>query len=54
MSYSGFKNLKLTLGVNNLTDEKPPLTNNSRYQGYLTQNADVLGRAYQFSASYKY
>lgn len=53
-SYTGFKNLKLNVGVNNLTNVNPPLTNNSRYQGYLTQNADVLGRAYQVSAEYIY
>lgn len=54
-SYSGFKNLKLSLGVNNLTDVNPSMTANPAYSGgYLTSNADVLGRAYRISAEYAF
>lgn len=53
-TYSGFKGLKLTAGVNNILDVNPPLTNNSRYQGYQTQIADVLGRSFRLGAEYKF
>lgn len=54
VGYNGFKGLRLTAGINNLFAENPPLTNNSRYQGYQTQIADVLGRAYRLSAEYQF
>ncbi|MFG6416163.1 TonB-dependent receptor domain-containing protein [Roseateles sp. DC23W] len=54
VGYNGFKGLRLTAGINNLFAENPPLTNNSRYQGYQTQIADVLGRAYRMSAEYQF
>jgi len=53
-AYTGVKNLKLTLGVSNLFDVNPPLTNNTNYKGYLTSIADVLGRAYTLTAEYKF
>ncbi|HEY0957485.1 MAG TPA: TonB-dependent receptor [Roseateles sp.] len=53
-SYSGFKNMKLSFGINNLTNVYPVLTANTTYNGYLTSNADVLGRAYRFTAEYSF
>ncbi|MFN3302526.1 MAG: TonB-dependent receptor domain-containing protein [Roseateles sp.] len=53
-SYSGFKSLKLSFGINNLTNVYPVLTANTTYQGYLTSNADILGRAYRFTAEYSF
>ncbi|WP_157275479.1 TonB-dependent receptor domain-containing protein [Pelomonas sp. Root1444] len=52
--YSGFKNLKLSLGVSNLLNDQPPLTNHNAYRGYLTSVADVLGRAYVLTADYRF
>lgn len=52
--YSGFKNLKLSVGVSNLLDAQPPLTNHTAYRGYLTSIADVLGRAYTLTADYRF
>ncbi|MCY4743757.1 TonB-dependent receptor [Pelomonas sp. UHG3] len=53
-SYSGIKNLKLSVGVNNVTNVNPVLTANTGYNGYLTSNADVLGRAYRVTAEYTF
>jgi iron complex outermembrane recepter protein len=53
-SYSGFKNLKLNFGINNLTNVYPVLTANTGYNGYLTSNADILGRTFRFSAEYSF
>ncbi|MFG6415451.1 TonB-dependent receptor domain-containing protein [Roseateles sp. DC23W] len=52
--YNGIKNLKLNFGINNLTNAYPVLTANTTYNGYLTSNADILGRAYRFSAEYTF
>jgi iron complex outermembrane receptor protein len=52
--YTGIKNTSLTLGVSNLFNEQPPLTNHTAYRGYLTSIADVLGRAYTLTAEYKF
>lgn len=52
--YSGFKNLKLSVGVSNLFNDQPPLTNHNAYRGYLTSVADVLGRAYVLTADYRF
>jgi iron complex outermembrane receptor protein len=52
--YNGFKNLNLSFGITNLTDEYPPLTANPIYSGYLTSMADMIGRSYRLSATYKF
>ncbi len=52
--YAGFKNWKVNVGVNNLTNVGPALTANTGYNGYLTSNADVLGRAYRLAAEYTF
>jgi iron complex outermembrane receptor protein len=53
--YTGFKNTVVSLGVNNLTEEWPPLTSNSIYSGgYVTSLADMLGRVYRLSVEYKF
>jgi iron complex outermembrane receptor protein len=53
--YRGIKNATISLGVNNLTEEWPPLTANSTYGGgYVTSMADMLGRVYRLSVEYKF
>jgi len=52
--YTGIKNVTLALGVNNLTNEMPPMTADSVYNGYITSMADMLGRVYRVSAEYKF
>ena len=54
VKYTGIKSLDLSLGVSNLFDVQPPLTNHTAYKGYLTSVADVLGRAYTVTAQYKF
>ncbi|MRW88578.1 TonB-dependent receptor plug domain-containing protein [Duganella sp. FT80W] len=54
MRYLGIKNTTISLGVNNLTQEWPPLTANSIYNGYITSMADMLGRVYRASVEYKF
>jgi iron complex outermembrane recepter protein len=53
-TWSGIKNLKLGLAVNNLFDRNPPQTNHNGYQGYLTSSVDVLGRAFRVTAEYTF
>ncbi|MDR7048809.1 iron complex outermembrane receptor protein [Duganella sp. 3397] len=53
--YTGIKNATVTVGVNNITKEFPPLTSNSTYSGgYVTSMADMLGRVYRMSVEYKF
>jgi iron complex outermembrane receptor protein len=53
--YSGIKNTVVSFGVNNITQEWPPLTANSIYSGgYITSLADMLGRVYRLSVEYKF
>ncbi|SFV11000.1 TonB-dependent receptor domain-containing protein [Pseudoduganella namucuonensis] len=53
--YKGLKNTTISLGVNNLTEEWPPLTSNSIYSGgYVTSMADMMGRVYRLSVEYKF
>ncbi|MFC5462761.1 TonB-dependent receptor domain-containing protein [Massilia niabensis] len=53
--YKGIKNATISLGVNNITEEWPPLTANSIYSGgYLTSMADMMGRVYRLSVEYKF
>jgi iron complex outermembrane receptor protein len=52
--YTGFKNITLGFGVNNIGDVNPPLVSNTLYAGYLTSIADVQGRSYKFTAEYKF
>jgi iron complex outermembrane receptor protein len=54
VKYSGIKNLGLSVGISNLLDKQPPLTNHTGYRGYLTSIADVLGRAYVLTADYRF
>ena len=53
-SWSGIKNLKLGLAINNLLDQNPPQTNHNGYRAYLTSSVDVLGRAYRATAEYMF
>jgi iron complex outermembrane receptor protein len=54
MNYKGIPNTTVSLGVNNITKEWPPLTANSTYSGgYVTSMADMLGRVYRMSVEYK-
>ena len=52
-SYSGIKNLILTTGIGNVFDRSPPRTN-SNSTGILLDYASAVGRAYIFSATYKF
>jgi len=53
--YTGIKNATISFGINNLTQEWPPLTANSTYSGgYVTSLADMLGRVYRLSVEYKF
>jgi iron complex outermembrane receptor protein len=55
LRYKGIKNTTISLGVNNLTEEYPPLTSNSLYTGgYVTSISDMLGRVYRASVEYKF
>lgn len=55
-SYTGIKNLKLTLGVLNLLDNDPPYSNqgNSFQVGFDQSYADPRGRTFYVKASYKF
>lgn len=53
VGYTGFKNLTLVAGINNLLDVNPPLTN-SLATGYLRQFTSPIGRAYSLTATYRY
>jgi iron complex outermembrane receptor protein len=53
--YTGIKNTTISFGVNNITQEWPPVTADSIYSGgYVTSMADMLGRVYRLSAEYKF
>ncbi|WP_288381808.1 TonB-dependent receptor domain-containing protein [uncultured Massilia sp.] len=53
--YTGIKNTTVSLGVNNITEEWPPITANTIYGGgYLTSLADMMGRVYRVSVEYKF
>ncbi|MGV7206338.1 TonB-dependent receptor domain-containing protein [Oxalobacteraceae bacterium A2-2] len=52
--YLGIKNTTISVGVNNITQEWPPLTANSIYNGYITSMADMMGRVYRASVEYKF
>ncbi len=54
-SYSGIKNFKFVVGINNLFDTMPPETNSSAYSfGYLSSAASPVGRAFVGSVTYTY
>lgn len=45
----------LSLGVNNITEEWPPLVANTIYSGaYPTSLADMMGRVYRVSLEYTF
>jgi len=52
-SYAGIKNLILSAGISNVFDRSPPPTN-SNSTGILLDYASAVGRAYIFSATYKF
>ncbi|MES2162013.1 MAG: TonB-dependent receptor [Pseudomonadota bacterium] len=54
-TYTGFKNIQVTAGVNNLFNVNPPVTNSSLYSfGYLSSAASPIGRAYNVRATYTF
>jgi iron complex outermembrane receptor protein len=55
-SYSGFKNLTLTLGVKNIMDQNPPLTNqvNTFQAGFDPSYYDARGRFIYGSVTYAF
>ena len=46
VSFKGFRNLKLTAGVNNVLDRDPPFYNNESSGGYDTTIHSLIGRYY--------
>ncbi|MFG6447601.1 TonB-dependent receptor [Roseateles sp. BYS180W] len=56
VTYSGIKFLKLTLGVNNLFDAKPPFSNQGTtfQQGYDPRLTDPYGRTWTLRAAAKF
>jgi iron complex outermembrane receptor protein len=54
-TYVGIKDLTLQAGMNNITNAKPPLTNDSAAgPGYVSNIASPLGRAFLVTATYKF
>jgi iron complex outermembrane receptor protein len=55
-SYTGIRNVDLTLGVRNLLDQEPPFTNQSTtfQQGYDPRYTDPLGRTWYARVTYKF
>ena len=55
-SYTAFKSLKLTLGIRNLFDRNPPLSNQNQYfqVGYDPTIGDPHGRTYYGRLSYSF
>jgi iron complex outermembrane recepter protein len=53
VSYKGVKNTQITLGVSNLLDEDPPLTN-SNATGYANNIASPIGRAFNVRVSHDF
>lgn len=56
VTYKGFKNLELRVGVNNLLDQKPPYNDetNGAQAGYNVQLSDPVGRFYTVALKYKF
>jgi iron complex outermembrane receptor protein len=52
-SYSGFRNLKLTAGVRNVTDREPPFYNGDS-SGWDTTTHNILGRYYYGRLTYTF
>ena len=54
-SFRGIKDTNITVGVTNLFNADPPITNHSGYTyGYLSSAASPIGRAINASVSYKF
>ena len=53
-SYSGIPHVVVVLGVTNLRDANPPVTNHSGYNGYLSSAASPVGRAFNARLTYNY
>ncbi len=56
VSWSGFRNLTVTAGIKNLTDEEPPVSAQvtTFQRGYDPRFTDPLGRTYTIRAAYKF
>jgi len=52
-SYSGFENMKLVVGINNILDEEPPFSNGS-YTGYDTATHNPTGRFYYVRLNHQF
>jgi iron complex outermembrane receptor protein len=53
-SYTGFKDLTLSVNIQNLTDEKAPYDPGATYLGYNPGLHNPYGRYYTVSATYKF
>lgn len=56
VTWTGIKNLALTVGINNLLDDDPPrsIQNNTFQRGYDPRFTDPLGRTFLLRAAYKF
>ena len=52
-SYAGFENMKLVVGINNISDEEPPFSNGS-YTGYDTGTHNPTGRFYYLRLNHQF
>lgn len=52
-SYSGFENMNLTAGINNILDEDPPFSNSS-YTGYDSATHNPTGRFYYVRLNHQF
>jgi iron complex outermembrane receptor protein len=55
VGWNVLKQVKITGGITNLTDKRPPITNNTIYSnGYLSSVMNPTGRAYNLRVSYSF
>lgn len=55
-TYTGFKGTEITLGIKNILDTKPPVSNvvDNFQMGYDPRYSDIMGRTYFGRVSYKF
>jgi iron complex outermembrane receptor protein len=55
VGWAPVKQVKITAGITNLADKRPPITNNTIYSnGYLSSVMNATGRAYNLRVSYSF
>ncbi len=53
-AYKGFNHFVIAVGIANLFDAKPPVTNHSGYNGYLSSAASPIGRSVNTRLTYNF